>query len=83
MHNWKKRGRKQNSNLDKNRIKVEIESHCEQYLDSTNDILEFEVKEDDLDYVLTIVETEQINRYDIFQIDRTLFGAKLREVDLI
>jgi hypothetical protein len=72
-----------NKNLDKNRVKVDIENICGKYLQSSDDILEFEVDPKDLDYVVSIVEMGLISRYDIFQIDRTLFGAKLKEVELI
>lgn len=72
-----------NRNLDKNRIKVEIENYCNQYLETSEDLFQFEVDPRDLDYVVSIVENGLISRYVIFQMDKTLFGAKLKEVELV
>jgi len=77
------RKKESNKNLDRSRIKVEIENMCEKYLESSNELLEFEVHPRDLDHVVSIVESEAISKYDVFQIDKTLFGAKLKEVELI
>ena len=71
------------NNLDKNRIKVEIENMCNEYLKTSDELLQFEVSDRDLDFVVTIVETGLISKYDIFQMDRTLFGAKLKEVEFM
>lgn len=70
-------------NLDKNRIKVEIENACDTHLKDVNDIFQFEVNEKELDYVISIVESGLITKYDIFQDDRTIFNARLKEVELI
>ena len=72
-----------NMNLDKNRVKVEIENICSQHLESGDDVLQFEVNEKDLDFVVSILETGLISKYEIYQVDRTLFNASLREVDLL
>lgn len=72
-----------NSNLDKNRIKVEIENCCNEYIKTGDEVLHFEVNPKDLDFVVSIVESNLITKYYIFQVDRTIFGARLQEVDFI
>ncbi|PGF05104.1 hypothetical protein [Bacillus toyonensis] len=70
-------------NLDKNRIKVEIENACELHLNEASEVFQFEVNPKELDHVITIIELGLINKYDIFQVERTIFNARLREVDLM
>lgn len=80
---FSKKSKDDNASLDKSRLKVEIERVCGKYLEVTDDLIEFEVRESDLDNVISIIETNMINRYDIFQVNKTLFSARLKEVDLI
>lgn len=71
------------AHLQKSRIKVEIETLCDSKLVYTGDMIQFEIDEKNLDYVISIVETGMISKYDIVQLDRTVFGATLKEVDLL
>ena len=66
-------------NLDKNRIKVEIENACELHLNEASEVFQFEVNPRELDHVITIIELGLINKYDIFQVDRRLFNVRVRE----
>lgn len=71
-----------NANLDRNRVKTEIDNYCIEYLKDSGDILKFEVNIRDLDHVVAIIESNELSKYEIFQIDKTIFGVQLKEIEL-
>lgn len=67
----------------KNKVKLDISKTCEDNLSDTEDYVTFEVLPKALPYAVTVIEEEPLkSKYVITQIDKTLFHAVLREVDL-
>jgi len=70
--------------LEKNKVRLEIEQMCEDYLKSANDILTFEALPNILDNVLVVIEeTELASKYDFEQESETIFRVKLKEFDIL
>ena len=69
--------------MNKQRVKNSILSLCEAHLEDPGDSLTFEVVGKDIQYaVVAIVEEPIVSRFDIAQIDETLFTASLKELEL-
>lgn len=68
---------------DKASVRNAIASLCENYLKNVDDELIFEVVGKDLYYALDVVGVEPLtNRFEIYQIDNSLFIARLKGVDV-
>lgn len=76
---------KHNSNrLERNKARATIEDMCDNYLKSPDDVLTFEVLPNALDSVLSVIEIPPLStKYDIMQMDETLFQISLKEIDIL
>lgn len=76
---------KHNSNrLEKNKARAKIESMCDEYLTEPDDVLTFEVLPNAIDSVLSVIEVPPLSiKYDIIQIEETLFQISLKEIDIL
>lgn len=69
--------------MQKQKVKNGILNVCDNYIDSSDELLTFEVLPSDLQYVAEILEEEPLkSKYQIIQVSETLFTAKLREMEL-
>lgn len=70
--------------LEKSRVRVAIESLCEQYLVNFDDVLTFEVLPRALDNTLELIEEQALtNKYEFEQISETLFRVRLKEINIL
>lgn len=70
--------------LEKSKVRVAIESICEQYLVNFNDVLTFEALPSALDNTLELIEEQALtNKYEFEQISDTLFRVRLKEVNVL
>lgn len=78
------KGVKQGGRLDKNRTRSSIESMLEEHLKNPGEVLVFEALPNALDHTISVIEEPPLNiKYDIVQIDETLFQASLKEIDIL
>lgn len=69
--------------MQKQKVKNGILNVCDNYIDSSDELLTFEVLPSDLQYVAEILDEEPLkSKYQIIQVSETLFTAKLREMEL-
>lgn len=69
--------------MQKQRVKNGILSVCDKHLQDTEELLTFEVRPSDLQYVAEILDEEPLkSKYQIIQVSETLFTARLRELEL-
>lgn len=63
-------------------VKNAIDSSCSKNLKNVGDTFIFEVIPKDLSYAVTVIDEEPLcSKYNIVQIDKTVFSATLRELD--
>jgi hypothetical protein len=81
MSQKKKRG---SSRLDRNRARATIEEICKEHLRDSGDVLIFEALPAVLDSVVSVIEEPPLStKYDIMQIDETIFQVSLKEIDIM
>lgn len=69
--------------MNKQRVKNQILSACDTYLQDVDDEFTFEVLGNDIQYAVVVIGEEPIvSKYHIVQSTNTLFIAKLREFEL-
>lgn len=69
--------------MGRQRVKGAILNICETYLQDSDDVLKFEVLNNDLQYAVEVVTDESVSsRFDIRQISETVFVAKLVSFDI-
>ena len=69
--------------MQKQKVKNGILKVCDEHLDTTDELLTFEVLPSDLQYVAEILDEEPLkSKYQIIQVSETLFTARLRELEL-
>lgn len=69
--------------MSKTIVKNSISLLCEEYLTDDEQVFIFEVLPKDLPYAVSVIDEEPLkSKYVINQINKTLFQAVLREVDM-
>jgi len=64
-------------------VKNTISRQCEEHLVDVGDVFKFEVLPKDLSYAVMVIQEEPLkSKYDIQQIDKSIFQATLRVVEL-
>lgn len=64
-----------------NRAKNDIDELCTQYLVDFDDVFVFEVSPSVLDIVVNVIDKEPLSlKYDIMQVDETLFRVMLKDL---
>lgn len=84
---FRSRVKKDNSSSDdemkKTKVKNAISDLCDRYLKDVDDVFKFEVLPSDLPYAVMVIEEEPLkSKYYITQVDKTLFEAVLKELEL-
>ena len=78
------KGVKQGGKIDKNRTRSSIENMLIEHLKNPGEVLTFEALPNALDYTISVIEEPPLNiKYDIVQIDETMFQASLKEIDIL
>mgnify|MGYP007034298168 CR=1 FL=1 len=68
--------------MRKQKVKNEILRICDKLIESSDEVLTFEILPQDLPYVAEILDEEPLkSKYQIIQISDTLFSAKLVEME--
>lgn len=69
--------------MENKRVTAGIEQMLQKYLQNSDDSLVFEASESSLDATLAVIDVPPLSlTYDIIQIDKTLFEARLKEVEM-
>lgn len=64
-------------------IATKIDNLCTKYLQNADDVFRFEVIGDDLAYAIIVIDEEPlVNKFVIYQIEETIFEARLRHVQI-
>lgn len=80
---YKKNVSNSEDNMNKTNVKNTISELCEEYLKDVGDVFTFEVLPKDLPYVVAVIDEEPLkSKYVINQINKTLFEAMLKEVEI-
>lgn len=80
---FKKNASASEEQMMKTRVKNAISDLCDKHLKDVGAIFIFEVLPNDLPYAVMVIEEEPLkSKYVINQIDKTLFQAELREVEI-
>lgn len=80
---YSKNDSKSDDQLIRTSVKNKISDLCEEYLKDAEDTFEFEVLQKELPYAVSVIYEEPLKtKYEINQIDKSLFVAKLREIEL-
>jgi pterin-4a-carbinolamine dehydratase len=70
--------------LEYNRVRSTIEDQCEKYLQSPDDIYQFEALPSAIDATLACLEGKQfLEKYEFSQISETCFVVRLKELDIL
>ena len=69
--------------MAKTLVKNTISGLCDEYLLDVGDVLTFEVLPNDLSYAVMVIDEEPLkSKYIINQVDKSMFQASLREIEL-
>lgn len=84
MNKFNKKESGNQERFEKSKVRVAIETVCEQYLLNFDDVLTFEVLPKALDNTLELIEEQVLtNKYEFEQISDTLFRVRLREFSVL
>lgn len=84
VHKMTKKDNASHERLEKSKVRVAIESLCEQYLVNFDDVLTFEALPSALDNTLELIEEQVLtNKYEFEQISDTLFRVRLKEINVL
>ena len=70
--------------MTKSKVKNTLVQLCDQHLTQAGQVFTFEASQADLPYVISVIEEEPLkSKYNIYQVDETLFEVSLKELDIM
>lgn len=67
-----------------NKVRTTVESYCDKYLSSGEDILKIEALSSAIDHLVAYLESPKfLEKYEFAQESETVFLIKLREIDIL
>ena len=83
MDKFFKKDKQTSARLEKNRVRAALEVMLSEHLTDYEAVLTFEAKSNALDAVIELIEDPSLtDRFDFYQLDETLFQARLKEFDI-